>query len=412
MRASLLLLLLPFLGFLTPEAGGQVIRPTQPNFFAGPFDPGTCREGDFYYNENKHAYSICGAAAALTKVGGGGVLACSGSPGNTVGGFMTLCQTAAGAVYACNNAAGCTVAVDWVSQKGLTAPVANASLANPAITVNGVTCTLGSTCSPGLGAYRQTFTAQTSVTLTHNLGTLAVLTKCYDNGTPAQEIGYSTLQLTDTNNATVTFSVSQTGSCVVTSGGGAQGPTGATGPSGGANTGCPATTTTVAGWVALECHTASTSAQLDFTTCISGTFDDYRIEMINLVFSTSNQPGFLMSTNGGSTYDTGANYGFAGSSNLGTSSGGVNVTALSFWSSALVQATNTSFNGVFELWNPGGANYKALTGRFSLNLSGTGLFVINYTGQYQSTTAVNAFRLIPSSGNITSGIVRCYGVQH
>lgn len=116
MRASLLfLLLLPFLGFLTPEAGGQTIRPSQPNFFAGPFDPGTCREGDFYYNENKHAYSICGAAAALTKVGAGGaVTACSGSPGNTVGGFMTLCQTAAGAVYACNNAAGCTVAVDWV----------------------------------------------------------------------------------------------------------------------------------------------------------------------------------------------------------------------------------------------------------------------------------------------------------
>jgi hypothetical protein len=71
-------------------------------------------------------------------------------------------------------------------------------------------CTINGT---GIANYSQSFTSQTSVTLTDNLGTTAKLTECFDGSnnliTPA------TITITDANDVTVTFSTSQTGRCVV-----------------------------------------------------------------------------------------------------------------------------------------------------------------------------------------------------
>ena len=64
--------------------------------------------------------------------------------------------------------------------------------------------------------YSQTFTTQTSVALTHNLNTTAVITQCFDNATPPNEVGWDTLALTSANTVTVTFTNAQTGKCVVT----------------------------------------------------------------------------------------------------------------------------------------------------------------------------------------------------
>lgn len=75
------------------------------------------------------------------------------------------------------------------------------------------------TLQAGLGAYSQSFTSQTSVALTHNLGTTDVGVWCYDAGSPPSQVGWNTLQLTNSNTVTVTFSVSQSGKCVVIHGG-------------------------------------------------------------------------------------------------------------------------------------------------------------------------------------------------
>ena len=55
--------------------------------------------------------------------------------------------------------------------------------------------------------------------------------------------------------------------------------------------------------VLLEQHTASASATLDFTSCISSTYDDYLVEGLSLVPAT-NAVNFTMqvSTDGGSTW--------------------------------------------------------------------------------------------------------------
>lgn len=65
----------------------------------------------------------------------------------------------------------------------------------------------------GTGLYSQAFTAQTSVSLTHSLGTQAIIVSCYDGGNARVEP--STVVATSTSAATVTFSAAQSGSCVV-----------------------------------------------------------------------------------------------------------------------------------------------------------------------------------------------------
>lgn len=66
--------------------------------------------------------------------------------------------------------------------------------------------------------YSQTFTTQTSIAITHNLGTLNVVVQCYNGSSPAAWVDTDSITLTDANTATVTFAVAQTGKCVVVGG--------------------------------------------------------------------------------------------------------------------------------------------------------------------------------------------------
>jgi hypothetical protein len=74
--------------------------------------------------------------------------------------------------------------------------------------------------------YVTTFIAQTAVTVTgatHRLGTASLITECYDNSIPAQNVEPDKVVVDPTTfNITISFTASQTGSCVIT---GSSGPT-------------------------------------------------------------------------------------------------------------------------------------------------------------------------------------------
>lgn len=78
----------------------------------------------------------------------------------------------------------------------------------------GIASSSGGTALPN---YSQSFTSQTSVTLTDNAGTTAKVVECYDGSGNA--IIPQNIVLTDANNTTVTFGLAQTGKCVVNSSG-------------------------------------------------------------------------------------------------------------------------------------------------------------------------------------------------
>src|SRR5262245_39416565 len=72
-------------------------------------------------------------------------------------------------------------------------------------------------------------------------------------------------------------------------------------------------------------RTASNSTSLDFTGIISSLYDIYMIEFINIVPSADADLYMRMSTNNGSSYDSGSNYTNAAvQSNQGTFVGSLN----------------------------------------------------------------------------------------
>lgn len=167
--------------------------------------------------------------------------------------------------------------------------------------------------------------------------------------------------------------------------------------------------------VLLEQHTASSSAHLDFTSWYSSAYDDYMIEIVGVVNTSSGTLGIRCSTDGGSTYDAGNNYawqatfadtsGAAGQSNAADS-------ALNFFSSATTPATNLAWYGTLRFMNPLATSlYPMFFGGLTNPYSGASVMhKIDWGGYYASLTPVNAIRFLNSAGNLTSGTIRIYGI--
>ncbi len=174
------------------------------------------------------------------------------------------------------------------------------------------------------------------------------------------------------------------------------------------------------GLALVEQHTASSSAELDFTTCISSTYDEYEVHINQLTPATNSVNLELQfSTNGGSSYDaTSGHYAWAsyGFSNTGAgSSGNQSTTYIDMGGNPVYNGSTQAVGGTYHLYNSGsGSKYPVIQGSNLVPKASDqtaqpaeGNFPV---GVYLQTTAVNAFRILFSSGNIASGITRCYGV--
>ncbi len=167
--------------------------------------------------------------------------------------------------------------------------------------------------------------------------------------------------------------------------------------------------------ILLEQHSANnTSTNIDFTSFVSGTYDEYVIELLNLVPATNNIIiSMRMSVSG--TFDTGSNYSAVGSYLY---SGGTGVglaedtaTQIKLWDGTSSN-TNYGFCGSYRLYSPGSTSlYKIVLGQgFAFSGSASKIFGSNVWGVHNSASAVDGIRIFSSSGNIASGIVRIYGI--
>ena len=173
--------------------------------------------------------------------------------------------------------------------------------------------------------------------------------------------------------------------------------------------------------VFLEHHTASSSSSLDFTTFYSSSYDKYLFIVVGLLAATDGVDlYFRVSTDGGSTYDSGTNYNYVGIryQDNGTSAGfsGRATNQIKIvGAGGIGNASTDSIDLSMYLYNPGSsALYKQVTYSGSMFIasvnSGSFLFTEGQGG-YKSATAVNACRFLLSSGNIASGDIYCYGVS-
>jgi len=167
--------------------------------------------------------------------------------------------------------------------------------------------------------------------------------------------------------------------------------------------------------VLLEQHTAAASATLDFTTAITSLYDDYLIELINILPATDNVTmSMRLSVDGGATYDSGVNYRYtyhykstAAASGVVGSNGSTSFEICG----NLDNAAAGGLSGFHKLFNPLSASqYKFLAGTVGFLHNDTNYYRTDHGSWYISVTAVNAIRFFMSSGNIASGIIRIYGI--
>jgi len=170
--------------------------------------------------------------------------------------------------------------------------------------------------------------------------------------------------------------------------------------------------------VLLATKTASASATLDFTEFNNAVYRRYEFELANVKPATDNVDFYLRtSTDAGSSYDAGASdyaWGSAGTSAASATTGAsagdtamlmttvvkIGNAAAEYGVSGLLNVTGapsasvfTEMRGQWTYWNTSGA---------MVHLSGGGARL--------SAEDTDAIRFLFSSGNITSGTIRMYGV--
>lgn len=443
-------------------ASSQTVDTKARNLSHGASNPATCAVGDQFYNTATPGLVSCSATNTWTAVGTvvagtGAVQTTSGTLG-LVSGTSSNCVLVNGSSAPCDapgqgavvNVTPVTVSASSTSAQvlqQLTIPAGlmniaasaggaftynasgiytAASLQTPTLTWTLNHCTV-SGCGSGTVRALATIVTPSVVTATNNVwnirlaiantatgatGTLIThgsaiveLTAASDLGTASSDSNTAstgTIDLTGVTylQLTVTTSTGNAGNSITADHSSLEpasaiGPTGPTGPAGGPT---------------CESHTASSSSTLNFTTILLTSSPDYTIYFDNIVASGSTVAFQMrMSTNGGSSYDSGSNYNYgilySGIGDSPTQATGSGVTAINL-ANSVTTGTNLSVNGNIILASPAGALNKIIYGKTQAFV-GTSMYQWNDTGQYLSTTVVNAFQFFFTSGTFSGTIRAC-----
>lgn len=170
-------------------------------------------------------------------------------------------------------------------------------------------------------------------------------------------------------------------------------------------------------WTKLATATASNSATIDFTSSIDSTYEEYVIVGISVVPATDGTTlQYFSSTNGGSTFDTGASdynqTSFSQTNGAAVAIGGGGGDAFMPLTLAIGGASGESTNFTIHISNPSNSSVNTLFQHSSYSL-GTGGLIQHFYGsaQRQSAADVDAMRIKAATGNITSGEFKLYGIE-
>jgi len=173
------------------------------------------------------------------------------------------------------------------------------------------------------------------------------------------------------------------------------------------------------GLVLLATVTASNDASVAFDSLIDDTYDVYQLHVVNALPATD-AAFFLFrtSTNGGSSYDSGASdYKWLASNMYGAGNRDDNGDAAD--TSVKLNTSNgvgndtgqTGQSGVLYLYAPSVAAYTHVMGNFVWTDGANHLCHEVVSGARLSATDVDAVQFLFSAGNITSGEFKLYGVK-
>jgi hypothetical protein len=166
--------------------------------------------------------------------------------------------------------------------------------------------------------------------------------------------------------------------------------------------------------VLIQSQTASNAATVDFTTGIDSTYDTYLLTMADVVPQTDATDLYMrVSVDGGANYLAGTTYAYE---NVGANSGSISGTSSAGTTQLLVSnslgtGTGEVLNGNLWLQNLANATvYKTIHGTHAYLNSGASVTSRVVGCIARTTSAINALRVLMSSGNI-NGTFNLYGVK-
>lgn len=176
--------------------------------------------------------------------------------------------------------------------------------------------------------------------------------------------------------------------------------------------------------ILLSTQTASNSSSISFTSGIDSTYDSYIFKFVDIKTVTDGvQFGFQGSTNGGSSYGitTTVSYYNAyhdegdSATSLGYRTGEDQASSTDYQSFQINYASGSDESGCgfLQLFNPSSTTFiKHFISRSS-NYHNANYAIDCFFGGYFHTTssAVNAIDFKTSSGNISTGTIKMYGVS-
>lgn len=164
----------------------------------------------------------------------------------------------------------------------------------------------------------------------------------------------------------------------------------------------------------LGSATASASATIDFANLLSATYDNYLIVAEGVLPATNAvTTQCRVGTGAGPTYQTssysGNGYGYAGAGSYASGTGAMDLNIASRTSSTASRV------GGGQVWikNSQAATDKVINSNWqNWDSSGSNDNITMLGARWQSSTVLTSFRFLMSSGNISSGIYKLYGIAN
>lgn len=173
-----------------------------------------------------------------------------------------------------------------------------------------------------------------------------------------------------------------------------------------------------AGWYLLESQTANDSATIDFTNYIDSTFENYVFVLSNVLPASSSQlimrltenyttwisgTSYYSALSGGNSGGTAINYGASAAGNLVLSPSDDNVS----------NSSTAGLSGLVHMYNPADSGeFTRFTVQITYRGATTTLNSVSGGCLYGSASTVVGVRFLFSSGNISRGNFRLYGIKN
>ena len=171
-------------------------------------------------------------------------------------------------------------------------------------------------------------------------------------------------------------------------------------------------------WNFIASTTISNDSEITFTSLNGSTYDMIVFIWTEVIVATDNNAMYLQtSTDGGSSYDSGAGeYEYVIHSVYGTTEQTSNSTAATFirlvGANNIGNNTGESYNGTLYMAKPSGTLYTCVGFDGFMVEEGTNVQVTKGAGARVSGADVDAVRFYSPSGNMTSGTIKLYGIAN